>query len=76
MASKSEAVGGCLGLILLGVALNLFTAWWGMLLIGILHHEVSEKIPAFGYFQVFWIVLALSFVGTIIRGVSSSGSEK
>lgn len=65
-------VSGCLALL----AWPFVNAWWIMLLIGAAHHELSEKIPAVGYWGVFFAVLLVNAVMTVFRGVSLPKESK
>lgn len=40
----------------------LFAAWVAMLLLGALHHSVSDSVPALSYWATFLVILAVSFV--------------
>lgn len=43
------------------VGLTFFTSWWVMLAIGIAH-GTDDRIPTFGYWPTFWLVMALSSI--------------
>lgn len=61
--------GGCLTLL----ALPFINAWWLMLLIGAAHHEISDGIPAVGYWGTFIGVLIVSAIGQLARGAQTKG---
>ncbi len=69
---SAEAIGGCLGLLILAPVLIFIEAWWLMLLIGAVHHDVWSNLPAYGFWQTVLIVLAVNAIGGIVRGISSS----
>lgn len=55
----------------LGALLGLFfRAWVGMLMIGALHHEVDEAVPALGYVETIWVIVALA---VLVPGAMFSG---
>lgn len=71
----SKVLGGCLAAVVVAALVFAIEAWWLMLLLGILHLEVAAAIPALGFGQTVWVVLALNAVGGILRGATSSSKE-
>lgn len=49
------------------IAITAINAWILMLLLGALHHEVSQDIPAVGYIGSLLVAIALSFIGGFFR---------
>lgn len=59
---------GCVVLIgMVLIVVVLLNAWMAMLLLGGLHHEVSQDIPAVSFGGSVLIALALSFVGAFFK---------
>ena len=63
-----EAVGlGMMLLVLAAVAGLPLTAWILMLLLGALHHSVTDVIPALGYWACVLVVAAIGFLKALIK---------
>lgn len=60
---KSDKAGRLIGLLIAQALLWPLGGWALMLLLGILHHEVSSAIPALG----FWINLALVALASFVK---------
>lgn len=56
-----------LGAVVVIVGSFLTSAWVLMLLMGALHHSVSDLVPAIGYWMSLIIVTALAFLKGLIR---------
>lgn len=52
--------------------------WWVMLALGGVHHDVSEQVPALGYWQTMLVLLVLTFAiqPTITDGVKGALREE
>lgn len=61
--------------IALGVVGTLASAWALMLLLGVLHHELSPAIPAIGYGSALAITLTLGLWVGIRKGFESAIEE-
>lgn len=59
--------------VILGFALAVFAAeaWLVMLLLGALHHEVSDSVPAVGYGGALLLTAALGLIASAFRSARS-----
>jgi hypothetical protein len=58
-----------------GIVGTIASAWALMLLLGVLHHEISPAIPAIGYAPALVITLALGLWTGIRKGFESAIEE-
>lgn len=61
---------GCFAWLVAALLLLWIEAWLVMLTIGALHHEVDERIPAFGYIACLWISVALNIIASFFKARS------
>ncbi|MEO3869404.1 hypothetical protein ABGB18_11280 [Nonomuraea sp. B12E4] len=64
-----------LQLLAFGIAEVLASAWALMLLVGVLHHELSPVIPAIGYWDALPISFTLGVLLAIRKGFSAAAEE-
>ena len=69
----AAVIGGALVTFLIHVAIVVaIGGWLLMLLLGVLHHEVSPQVPALGY----WVSCALSLLLRLVLGGFAPAKHK
>lgn len=53
------------GSLLAGLFVRFFVAWEAMLVIGAMHAELDSRIPAYGYWGVFFFLWTLAIIKSV-----------
>lgn len=59
---KNVTIAGAVG----AFSTAFLSTWTGMLWLGAIHHEVSARVPALGYWQCLFVYMALSSFGSAL----------
>lgn len=65
---SGSAIFGAFLVVLLVLPLR---TWWAMLLFGIIHHDFISQVPAFGFWQTFFIAALINVLTSKVSGSSS-----